>query len=136
MVRLSDLRTGRLYPSGKIFWFSLLLDAESPQGHSAAGRVMSMKNSSDTIGNQTRHPPACSAAPQPTAPRRAPRTMRMPVSCECCVLLGRGSCDGPLSLREKSCRVWCMCQCEHEASTVRKVWRTGAVAPERKQMRL
>jgi hypothetical protein len=33
---------------------------------------MSVKNSSDTIGNQTRDLPACSAVPQPTAPLRAP----------------------------------------------------------------
>jgi hypothetical protein len=30
---------------------------------------MSMKNSSDTIGNQTHDLPACSAVPQPTAPQ-------------------------------------------------------------------
>jgi hypothetical protein len=29
---------------------------------------MSMKNSSDTIGNRTRDVPVCSAVPQPTAP--------------------------------------------------------------------
>ena len=33
---------------------------------------MSVKNSSDTIGNRTRDVPACSAVPQPTAPPRAP----------------------------------------------------------------
>jgi len=32
-----------------------------PHGHSAAGRIMSMENSSDTIGNRTRDLPACSA---------------------------------------------------------------------------
>jgi hypothetical protein len=42
-----------------------------PQGHSAAGRIMSMINSNDTIGNQTRDLPACSAVPQPTTPPRA-----------------------------------------------------------------
>jgi hypothetical protein len=30
-----------------------------------------MKNSNDTIGNQTRDVPACSAVPQPTASPRA-----------------------------------------------------------------
>ena len=30
-----------------------------PQGHSAAGRIMSMKNSSDTIGNRTHNSPVC-----------------------------------------------------------------------------
>jgi len=32
---------------------------------------MSLKNSSDTIGNRTRDLPACSAVPQPTAPPRS-----------------------------------------------------------------
>ena len=30
-----------------------------PQGHSAAGRIMSMKNSIGTIGNRTRDLPVC-----------------------------------------------------------------------------
>ena len=55
VVRMSALRTGRLYP----------------QGHSAARRKVSMKNSSDSIGNRTRDLPTCSAVPQPTAPPRA-----------------------------------------------------------------
>jgi len=29
------------------------------------------------------------------------------VSCECCVLSGRGPCDGPIPRPEKSSRVWC-----------------------------
>ena len=33
---------------------------------------MSMKNSSDTIGNRTRDLPVCSTGPQPTAPPRTP----------------------------------------------------------------
>jgi hypothetical protein len=39
-----------------------------PQGHSAAGRIKSTKNSNDAIGNRTRDLPACSAVPQSTAP--------------------------------------------------------------------
>jgi hypothetical protein len=35
-----------------------------------------MKNSNDTIGNQSRDLPACSAVPQPTAPPRAPIVMK------------------------------------------------------------
>ena len=38
------------------------------QGHSAAGRIMSMPNSHDTIGNRTRDLPTCSAVPEPTGP--------------------------------------------------------------------
>jgi hypothetical protein len=42
-----------------------------PQGHSAAGRIVSIKYSSYTIGNRTRVLPACSAVPQPNALPRA-----------------------------------------------------------------
>ena len=35
------------------------------QGHIAAGNIMSMKNSSDTIGNWTRDLRARNAVPQP-----------------------------------------------------------------------
>jgi len=41
-------------------------------GHSAAGRIMSMKNSNDTNGKRTRDLPACSAGPQAAAPPCAP----------------------------------------------------------------
>jgi hypothetical protein len=37
-----------------------------PQGHSAAGKIMSMKNSIDKMGNRTRDLPTCSTVPQPT----------------------------------------------------------------------
>jgi len=37
-----------------------------------AGRIVSIKNSSNTIGNGTRDLLACSTVPQPTAPPRAP----------------------------------------------------------------
>lgn len=45
-------------------------------GLSAAGRVMSLKNSSDVIGNGIRDLPACSAVPQLTAPQRVLRRYR------------------------------------------------------------
>jgi hypothetical protein len=41
------------------------------QDHSAAGRIMSIKNSNDSIGNRTRDLPVCSAMLQPTAPPAA-----------------------------------------------------------------
>jgi hypothetical protein len=43
-----------------------------PQGHSAAGRIMSMKNSNDTIGKWPRDLPVCSAVPQPLRHRVPP----------------------------------------------------------------
>jgi hypothetical protein len=42
----------------KYTWYSFLL-----QGHSATGRIMSLKNSNDTIGNRTRDLPVCSVVP-------------------------------------------------------------------------
>ena len=42
------------------------------QDHSAAGRIKSMKNSSDTIRNRPRDLPAFSAMSQPNAPLRTP----------------------------------------------------------------
>jgi len=58
VVRLSALRTGRLYPPGDIFGTHLCWRLSRRQGHSAAGR------------NQTQDLPACNAVRQPnTAPR-------------------------------------------------------------------
>jgi len=58
-------------------WISILilsthLRPSLPSGLLPSGfpSKTSMKNSSDTIGNQTRHLPACSVVPQPTASPR------------------------------------------------------------------
>ena len=72
VVRFSALRTGHLYPPGNIPGTHFCQRLSRPQGHSAAGRIMSMKNSSETIGNRTRDLSTYSAVPQPTAPPRAP----------------------------------------------------------------
>jgi len=58
-------------PPGNIPGTHFCYRPSQPQGHSATGRIMSIKNSNDTIGNRTRDLPACSAVPQPTAPPRA-----------------------------------------------------------------
>ena len=55
--------------SGTHFCYRL----SEPQGYSAAGRIMPIKNSNDTIGNRTRDLPTCSAMPQPTALPRTPK---------------------------------------------------------------
>jgi len=55
-------------------WYSFLSEAESTLG-TQCGRIMSMKNSNDAIGNRTRDLPARNALPQPTAPPRAPIVM-------------------------------------------------------------
>ena len=68
VVRLSAVRTGRLYSSGNIPGTHFCYRLSRRQSHSAAGRVMCMKNCCDTIGNRTHYLPACSAVPQPTEP--------------------------------------------------------------------
>ena len=59
-----------LLPPRKYSWYLFLLEAESTSEPWCGGRIKSMKNSSDTIGNRTRDPLAFSAVPQPTAPLR------------------------------------------------------------------
>jgi hypothetical protein len=71
-------------PPRKCSWYSFL-GLSRPQGHSATERIMSMKNSKDTIGNRTRDLPVCSAVPQSTAPPRAPPVYgiyEMIITCE------------------------------------------------------
>jgi hypothetical protein len=69
---LSALRIGRLYLPAIIPGTQFCQRLRQPQGHRAAGMIMSIKNSSDTIGNRTRDLPVCSAVSQPTAPPRNP----------------------------------------------------------------
>jgi len=53
-----------LLPPRKYSWYSFLLEAESSPGlHSAIGRIMSVKNSSDTIWNRTSDLLICVTAP-------------------------------------------------------------------------
>jgi hypothetical protein len=61
VVRLSVLHIGRLYPPGNIPGTHFFNRLCCRQGHNAAGRIMTMKNSNDTIGNRTHELPACSA---------------------------------------------------------------------------
>jgi hypothetical protein len=61
-------------PQGNIPGTRLCYRLSQPQGHCAGGRIMSMKNSNDTIGNRTRDLPAYSAVPQQTAPPRGTPT--------------------------------------------------------------
>jgi hypothetical protein len=71
VVRLSALRTGCLYTPENTPDTHFCLRLSRSQGYSATRRIMSMKNSIDSIGNQTHHFPACGTVPQPTAPPHA-----------------------------------------------------------------
>jgi hypothetical protein len=44
------------------------------------------------------------------------------VSCECCVLSGRGLCEGPIPRPEESYRLWCVIVCDLQASNMRRPW--------------
>jgi hypothetical protein len=65
---LYALHTGRLYPR-KYSCCSFLSEAESTPEPSVTGMIMLVKNYSDTIGNQTRYLPVCSAVPKPLSNR-------------------------------------------------------------------
>jgi hypothetical protein len=43
------------------------------------------------------------------------------VSCECCVLSGRGLCDGLITGPGESYRMWCVVVCDQETSEKRRL---------------
>jgi hypothetical protein len=43
------------------------------------------------------------------------------VVCECCVLSGRGLCDGLITRPEESYRLWCVLVCDLETSRMRRL---------------
>jgi len=49
----------------------------------------------------------------------------MSVSCECCVLSGRGLCDGLITCPEESYRLRCVVECDLETSRMMRPWPTG-----------
>ena len=46
----------------------------------------------------------------------------MSVSCECCVLSGRGLGDGLITRPEEFFRLWCVVVCDLETSRMRRTW--------------
>jgi len=46
----------------------------------------------------------------------------MSVCVECCVLSGRGLCDGLITRPEKSYRLWPFVVCDLETSRMRRPW--------------
>ena len=52
---------------------------------------------------------------------RIPLRAWMFVCCECCVLSGRGLCDGLIIRSEESYRLWRVVVCDHETSQARRL---------------
>ena len=52
---------------------------------------------------------------------RIPPGARMFVCCECCVLSGRGLCDGLITRPEESYRLWHVVVCDQESSKTRRL---------------
>jgi len=66
---------------------------------------------------------------------RIPPGAWISVCCDCCVLSGRGLCDGQITRPEESYWPWCVAVCDLEASCMRGPWPVGAVeAKEKRQM--
>jgi len=57
----------------------------------------------------------------------------MDVCVECCVLSGRGLCDGPITRAEESYRLWCVVVCALETWWMRRPWPTGGCRTKNKQ---
>ena len=55
---------------------------------------------------------------------RIPLGQRISVSCERCVLSGRGLCDGPLPCPEEPYRLWYVILCDLETLRMRRSWPT------------
>jgi hypothetical protein len=53
---------------------------------------------------------------------RIPPVAWMSVSCECCVLSGRGLCYGLITRPEESYRLWCVSDCDREALIMKRPW--------------
>jgi hypothetical protein len=62
-----------------------------------------------------------------------PAGVWMSVSCECFVLSGRGLCGGLIPRPEEFCRVWCVSECDREASIMRRPWTHWGLLPHCKE---
>jgi len=57
----------------------------------------------------------------------------MSVCRECCVLSGRGLCDGLITRPEESNRLWCVVERDLETSSMRRPWPTTGCRAKRRR---
>ena len=55
------------------------------------------------------------------------------VCCECCVLSGRGLCEGLIILSEESYRLWRVVVCDQETSQARRLKPTRGLGSARRE---
>ena len=81
------------------------------------GKVIQMSRSQWPRGLRRRSTAACLLRSWVRIPPRA----WMFVCCGCCVLSGRGLCDGLIIRSEESYRLWRVVVCDHETSQARRL---------------
>ena len=64
---------------------------------------------------------------------RIPPGAWMSACVECCVLSGRGLCDGLITPPEESYRLWCVIECNLETPRMRRPWPTGGLLRQKKK---
>jgi hypothetical protein len=93
-----------------------------PQDSSATGKIRSIENSNDLIGNRTRHLTDCSIVSQPTTPQRAPLRGLIAyniVTDLLKALLGKGSLNTFQHTHHTTIR-WKCSLCGHLHATIRR----------------
>ena len=55
------------------------------------------------------------------------------VCFECCVLSGRGLCDGLITRPEESYRLWCVVVYDLETSKMRRLWPSAGLLRKKKK---
>ena len=58
------------------------------------------------------------------------------VCFECCVLSGRGLCDGLITHPQESYRLWCAVVCDVESSKMRRPWPALGWSPIKKSHKI
>ena len=67
---------------------------------------------------------------------RTPPGAWMSVCCECCVLSGRGLCDGLITRSEESYRLWRIVVCDLETPWMTRPWPTGGLSHEKETKKI